>query len=92
MQECHFEFTELNCLECKILCILYRYECKDKYNGLTITELLSSNEKTLGTRMTIYKKMKKLVNAGYIAKGILDNHADTFYLTEKGIEIVKMFG
>lgn len=56
---------------------------------MTITDLMSDNEGTLGTRMTIYRKMKKLVKAGYIKKGCLDNHADTFYILKKGIRIVE---
>lgn len=35
------------------------------------------------------RKMKKLVKLGYVKKGCLDNHADTFYLTEEGIRVVK---
>ena len=39
--------------------------------------------------MINYKKMKKLIKAGYIKKGALDNHADTFYLVNKGIKTVE---
>lgn len=74
---------ELNRLEYMILESLYASHCKDRFHGMTITEILEDNEGSLGARMTVYKKMKKLVNAGYIAKGCVDNHADTFYLLEK---------
>ena len=40
-------------------------------------------------RTTLYRKMKKLVKLGYVKKGCLDNHADTFYLTEEGIRVVE---
>ena len=33
--------------------------------------------------------MEKLVSNGYLAKGILDDHADTYYLTEKSIKIIE---
>ena len=39
--------------------------------------------------MTVYKKMKKLLKADYIKNGVLDNHADTFYILEKGIRLVE---
>lgn len=79
--------SELNRLEFMILETLYSFGSKDRFHGLTITEILSENEGSLGARMTVYKKMKKLVNAGYIQKGCMDNHADTFYLLEKSIKL-----
>ena len=39
--------------------------------------------------MTIYKKMKKLIEAGYIQKGVTDNHADTFYLLQRAIKTIE---
>lgn len=39
--------------------------------------------------MTIYKKLKKLVENAYIKKGIKDNHADTYYIIEKGIDLIE---
>ena len=48
---------------------------------------MEENDGALGVRMTVYKKMRKLVNKGYIQKGCIDNHADTFYLLEKSIKI-----
>ena len=56
---------------------------------MTITDLIEDNEGVLGVRMTVYRKMQKLIKAGYIDKGCLDNHADTFYLLDKGIKTVE---
>lgn len=81
------EKSELNRLEFMILETLYSFGSKDRFHGLTITEILSENEGSLGTRMTVYKKMRKLVNAGYIQKGCVDNHAHTFFLLEKAIKL-----
>lgn len=83
------ETYELNRLEFMILKSLYDGGCKGHYHSMTITDLIEDNDGTLGARMTIYRKMKKLVKAGYIKKGCLDNHADTFYLLEKGIRTVE---
>ena len=80
---------ELNRFEYLILVTLSKSGCKNCFKGITISEILEVTEGCLGARMTVYKKLRKLVDAGYIAKGILDNHADTFYLTEKGINIVE---
>ncbi|MBR4589529.1 MAG: hypothetical protein IKO36_02595 [Bacteroidaceae bacterium] len=54
--------------------------------GLTIEEIMeciedNGNKKS---RMTVYRRLKGLVEAGYISKGVLNNHADTFYLLNKG--------
>lgn len=76
--------SELNRMEFMILQSLYDFGSKDRFHGMTITEIMEDNDGSLGARMTVYKKMKKLIQAGYIDKGVLDNHADTFYLLDKG--------
>lgn len=81
------EDFELNRLEFVILDTLFDAGCKDHFHSMTITELMEINENGIGTRMTIYRKMQKLVNAGYIGKGCMDNHADTFYLLEKSLKL-----
>ncbi len=83
------EQFELNRLEYMILETLYEFGSKDRFHGMTITEILAENEGSLGARMTVYKKMKKLVKVGYIAKGVIDNHADTFYLLDKAIKTIE---
>lgn len=79
----------LNRLEYMILDTLHYSECQDKYHSMTITELMEENGEALGIRGTVYRKLKKLVKDGYIAKGCIDNHADTFYLLKKGIAVVE---
>ena len=78
---------ELNRLEFMILETLYNGGCKDRFHGMTITEILDDNEGALGARMTVWKKIKRLVDAQYLGKGILDNHADTYYVLDKTIKI-----
>lgn len=80
---------ELNRIDYMILESLYVGGCKDRFHGMTITEILDDNDGSLGKRMTVWKKMQKLVNNGYLAKGILDDHADTYYLTEKSTKIIE---
>lgn len=83
------EMLKLNRLEYMILETLYVGECTDRFHGMTILEILEDNDGSLGKRMTVYKKMQKLVNNGYLAKGILDDHADTYYLLDKSIKIIE---
>lgn len=80
---------ELNRLDYMILDTLYDGGFKDFYHAITISEIMELNNDVLGVRMTIYKKLQKLVNAGYISKGVIDNHSDTYYLLEKGIKTVE---
>ena len=80
---------DLNRMEFMILKSLYDGGCTEHYHSMSITDLMNDNEGTLGVRMTVYRKMQKLVKAGYIKKGCLDNHADTFYLLAKGIRTVE---
>ena len=79
---------DLNRLELNILKCLYDDGCTDQYHSMTITELLNNNVE-LGARMTVYKKLSKLVKAKYLKKGILDNHADSFYLLDKALKILQ---
>ncbi len=79
---------ELNRLDYIILDTLYDGDFKDYYHAITIAEMLELNNDSL-KRMTVYKKLQKLVEAEYIAKGIIDNHSDTYYLLEKGIKTVE---
>lgn len=80
---------ELNRLDYLILGTLYKGNFKDYYHAITIAEMLELNNGALGARMTVYKKLQKLVKAGYISKGIIDNHSDTYYLLEKGIKTIE---
>ena len=80
---------ELNRVDYMILESLYSGKCKDRFHGMTITEISDDYEGSLGKRTTVWKKMQKLVSNGYLAKGILDDHADTYYLTEKSTKIIE---
>lgn len=80
---------ELNRLDYLILGTLYNGGFKDYYHAITISEMLEINEGALGVRMTVYKKLQRLVKAEYIAKGIIDNHSDTYYLLEKGKKVIE---
>lgn len=91
------EIYKINRLDYLILQSLYASDCKDYYSSMTITELMEDNSDengrcALGARMTIYKKLKKLAEDSYISKGVVDNHADTYYLTEKGIKLIEQGG
>ena len=85
----------MNRLEYLILKTLFNSGCtgEDKHISMTITEIMDMNSDgdicLLGTRITIYRKLKKLLKEGYIIQGMIDDHAHTFYLSIKGLELFK---
>ena len=80
----------LNRLEFMLLDTLYDEKCITPYVSMTITEIMTQNGgDAFGNRQTIYRKMRKLVKQRYIGKGCVDNHADTYYLLEKGIRFIE---
>lgn len=79
----------INRLEYIILRKLYSNECRDYFNSCTITELMEDTNGALATRMTMYKKLKKLVINGYVSKGVTDDHADTYFILEKGVNLIE---
>ena len=58
---------ELNRVDYMILESLYSGGCKDRFHRMTITEISDDYDGSLGKRMTVWKKMQKLVSNGYLA-------------------------
>lgn len=55
-------------------------------DGITISEIMEylATMNIVKSRRTIYLHLGKLVKEGYVSKGIVSNHADTYYVTNKG--------
>lgn len=79
----------LNRSDYLVLSTLHELDMKDQFHGMTIAELMEESQNALGTRMTVYRIASKLVKMGYLATGVLDNHANTYYLLEKGRKLFK---
>ena len=83
---------DLNRADYLILTTLYAAECRDYFHSMTINEIIADNSDEdgnhpLGARMTIYKRMQKLVGKGYLQKAIMDDHADTYCITDKTVKL-----
>ena len=61
----------------------------DQFHSKTIEEIMDETDKALGDRLTIYRMETKLVKLGYLEKGVMDNHANTYYLTNDGRKLFK---
>ena len=88
---------EINRTDYLILMTLYASKCTNFYHSMTITEIIEDNSddngnNPLGARMTVYRKLQRLVEIGYIKKGIKDDHADTFYIDAPGISLIENGG
>jgi len=71
--------------------VLESNEATNRITAMTIGEIMAvlENAGNGKNRMTIYRRLKMLVELGYIAKGVPDDHADTFYMIEKGFSFLK---
>jgi len=88
------EEYKINRADYLLLSTLYASGCTDYYTSMTIAEIIADNtdengNHPLGARMTIYRKLQKLVKHGYISKGIRDDHADTYYIEEKTVKLME---
>ena len=77
----------INRLDIIILELLESYKCNNKYLGMTISEMMESCN--MGCRNNVYIRLRKLLKEELIGKGIIDNHADTYYIPKKGLEILQ---
>lgn len=79
---------KLNRAELKILKCLYSNGCTSQYNSMTIAEILDMDNE-LSTKTVIYKNLKKLISANCVKVGIINGHANTYYLLDKAIRIIE---
>lgn len=80
---------ELNRLDYVIMKLLKKKNCTSHFESMTIQEIMSI---TNTSRPTTYRKMMNLYKQEYVGKGCKSTNADTFYLKQKGIDIVDMRG
>ena len=72
-----------------MLSILAGNGAVDKTSAMTVKEILEI-EKNVGCKYsTLYKKAAAFEASGYLAFGYNEGKARTFYITEKGREVVK---
>ena len=84
------ERHELNRTDVLLMLTLENKSANAPAFGLTISEIIKHIE-TNGNdkhRMTVYRRLKALCNEGFVSKGMLSDHADTFYLLDKGRNVI----
>lgn len=73
---------ELDRFDYVILKLLNKQHCISCFESMSIQEIISI---TGTTRVTTYRKIRKLIEQGYVNKGCKTWNADTYYLTEKSL-------
>ena len=73
---------ELSRSDFQILNILKEHQCTNYHESMTLQEIIPELP---FSRVTAYKRLKKLCDMGYTAKGCQAEQADTYYILEKGI-------
>lgn len=76
----------MNLIDVTILMYLKREQALDEMSGFAIKDfpldlMLKSN--------SLYKRIKRLQEAGYVAAGFRDEHANTYYITKSGLKLVE---
>lgn len=77
----------INRLDVIILQLLKANKCNNKLSGMTINEMLESCD--IGCRYNVYIRLRKLLEDDLIDKGFMDNHADTYYITQNGLKLLQ---
>jgi DNA-binding PadR family transcriptional regulator len=78
----------LNLLGFWILSILKHQKATVKVNGMTFYDIAATED--LGCKEnTIYKQLKQFVASGYVALGVKDGRANTYYITKSGLEYLR---
>ena len=77
----------INRLDVIILQLLKGNGCNDKLSWMTINEMLESCD--IGCRYNVYIRLRKLLGDDLINKGFMDNHADTYYITQNDLKLLQ---
>lgn len=76
----------MNRLGYVILKILKKKNCTSHFHSMTLQEIMEMSQ---SCRTTTSRKIKKLREQGYVERGCGDWQAYTYYITEKGLKLIK---
>lgn len=71
-----------------ILSILQKNGATNRPSGMTIREIVSSEDLGLKEN-TIFKKIKDFEQSGYVSRGLKDGRADTYFITPEGCQCLE---
>lgn len=76
----------MHVIDVMILKILKSENATDVISGLAIKDF--PMEDMMLKYNSLYKRVKRLMEAGYVDAGFRDGHADTYYITESGLKLL----
>lgn len=71
-----------------VLSILKQSGAENKLSSMTLREIAAAEDFGLKEN-TIFKKIKDFQTYGYVGKGLKEGHADTFFITPEGVEMLE---
>ena len=72
-----------------VLSILKQSGAESKLSSMTLREIAAAEDFGLKEN-TIFKKNKRISKRpGYVGKGLKEGHADTFFITPEGVEMLE---
>ncbi len=77
-----------NLLGFLILSIINDQDATGKLKGMTIKDIADTEHLDCMDN-TIYKQLKQFYDAGYVAVGVKDGRANTYFITETGKEFLR---
>jgi DNA-binding PadR family transcriptional regulator len=78
----------MNRLSLLIIGILLHHEATNATNAMSLAEIIECEEFQIKAN-TIYKQLKDLESKSFVACGLKDGKAHTYYVTLKGINFLK---
>jgi hypothetical protein len=73
-------------LDYLILNLLDANSANTPIKGMTVDEMAEAADR-ISANITLYKRVKVLMNLNYVAKGVKDGKADTYFITGAGLQI-----
>ena len=77
---------ELSRSDFQILNVLKEHQCTNYQESMTLQEIMGMSK---SCRSTTSRKLKTLWEQGYVERGCGDWQAYTYYITEKGLKLIK---
>lgn len=71
-----------------VLSILRQNGANNRLSAMAVSEIVDEEEFVYKDN-TIYKKIKEFETTGLVAQGLKEGRAATFYITEKGVQILE---
>lgn len=81
----------MNRIDLCVLAVLFEQQADSFIVAMSIDEISAIGIEDIA-RITLYKHLKELVHNGYVGIGAKAERADSYFITEKGVELLNIQG